>query len=521
MDILKFIREHAQLRAIFYHRIASYTLVLLICASAHADDTISHTFFSIPPHFQVGRPEVHTQFRNTRLLDSCWGIAFEIVPYTSKSDDACELARYFMPFGLTKLHVKEYKINVPASQTDTDPCKDVEARHFNIETDPATPRAFSSNITFSPFEQVTGIGIAWKQVLWHCVGGAPRIWFDLSFPIEFIRHSMRLDETILDTGGGAVDAIGLDHAKRVGNMREAFNQPSWRFGKIPPHCLHASGIADLSLRISWSSVFLNCCKSSSYIGIVVPTGTKINALHAKYVFTPIIGNNHHWAFIYGGEMDITLYESEKHRLVFLSTNGSSILANNFQVRSFDMFDKAWSRYMEVYNSQDQAEEALMLDSYRTGTSGINVFTKCVKVDPRYSVYLSAALKYEHECFRWQFGYQLFIRHAELITLNRWEDRIALKDVNGVGATNIARTIDKNFTDSKIASPLDFTDAIIGVGELNMDSATHPAIIENMLYGSLGYDGDHANIGIGGSYEFSRNNAVMNRWTIWAKAGILW
>ena len=513
-----------------HHSSQKIVYALLFFACVHVpyktqSATTSHTFFFVPPTATLA--VLHSFFDQERpgvLVDSWWpGGSIEAVGYVSHSVHACKLAQFFMPFGKTTLHVSEYKPSVPASTSDLQPNKDIEARHFNIETNPDVLEAFTSTLSLSPQHRARGVAFTFEQSLYKSrIGNKPRLWIELSFPIEEVTHRMNLKEEVTATGGGAVDALGLDNAPRVGSMTAAFQQSNWNFGKIDNRCHKAHGVADVTCTLNWSS-YTGRCFSTISLGFVAPTGTKIDTKQATFVFSPVVGNNHHWALTMGGRMLFDLWEHNDHIFKFYYDSQANIIVGNHQVRSFDITGKSWSRYMETYQSQQAAETAQDDNDFRSGTSGINLFTRCVEVDPRYDTSASTAIAYQYRWLMAEIGANVYTRHSEMINLNCWNDRIAFKDVNGDGASQLARTIGKNFPESAITSTNDYIDAIIGINDLDLESAAHPAIVSTTLYGGLGYEWKRCRVplifGIGGAYEFSSRNTTLNRWTFWGKISL--
>ena len=65
-----------------------------------------------------------------------------------------------------------------------------------------------------------------------------------------------------------------------------------------------------------------------------------------------------------------------------------------QIRSFDVEGRPWSRYIDVYQSMTQADEAAALGGEAgtfLSTPGINVFTRPVNVTPGLSTLLTVPL----------------------------------------------------------------------------------------------------------------------------------
>jgi hypothetical protein len=511
------------MKQIYKIKIVLLLLALASVPNLKADDTISHSFFSVRPQFRNFMYYIFFRPGWMSKREEPWGTAVQVIGYGSSSTNPESLARYFMPYNRQCLQVMEYKSTVPSSQNDTERVFKVEARHFNIQTQSLT-ETFQSKICFAPEQKVKGICIGFKQAFWWFENNNPRIWLDLIVPIEKVTNRMGLCETVENTGGGASPTLGLDNAPHVGNMIEAFKQSNWKYGKIDAnHDRSTSGVADVEIRINWSSKCNEWFRTVSYVGGLIPTGTYINAKQAAFVFNPVVGNNRHWALTYGSNIDVTCWDRDEHEIRFLWDVNSAIVVSNYQVRSFDLDDKQWSRYMEVYRTEADAQAAQADGSMSSGTSGINVFTKCLKVDPRYAASMTASLAYEHPNWHVIAGYNLYARHAEDLNLYNWTEHIALKAVTGQGATTLARNIGQNFVGSNITDPVDFTDALVGISNINLNSAAHPGIISHTLFSGARYDttlcGIPVFIGAGASYEFSSISAVMNRWTAWGTLGL--
>lgn len=520
-------------------------LIILAAVSATAalradtsDISISgHTFFSARPYFQSASPEREMFFRSNRLTareDGC-GTAFQIVPFGGKSTESCELARFFMPFGKTELIVAEGKeADTTFEQGDFDRTKNIEARHFNIETaSEIAGHGFRSTITFAPQQTCTGIGFDLRQVLIRCDDNNPFVWLEVAFPVEHIQNKMHLAE-VIDPQFAALHVppstgLGLDNSPRVPDMIAAFKQSNWKYGKIDNNwyrCHGKWGVADVETKLNWTDYHSDFCTLESYLGFVAPTGTKINRKHAAHVFSPVVGNNHHWGVLLGGHLRFNLCENEDHRLAVLFDIDGRYLCQNKQVRSFDLVGKPWSRYMEVYTPASEATDA----TEDSGTSGINVFTKCVTVKPYYSVTSNTVLAYSYCDILFELGYNFYARHQEKVLLHHgaWKENVALKALNGNGQTSLARTIQKNFSGSDLARNPDepevnFFTTAVKYNDLDLNSAAHPAVFSNIVFAGLGYQWHICSVpmfaGLGGSYEFTSINTALNKWMVWGKFGI--
>jgi hypothetical protein len=489
----------------------------------------NHTFFSFRSEFQTGMPVRVSFFRND-LLDECQGLggAMEAVVYGGQIDreGSAKIARFFLPGGCTGccLNVREFnpaQESNPVNTEDGSPIKDVEARHFNIRT---RRQNFASRLCFSPEHKRLGIGFAYKQTLTRRCDGTTQFWFELGFPVERIQNSIRLTEAIESTGGGARQEIGLDNSPRVGTMVQAFNQRNWLFGKIDSRKHVKWGVADVELKLGYNSITCEPCTLSSYLGVVIPTGTKVRN---KFVFEPVVGNNRHYGAILGNTIGFALWKKNCYNLYLYIDGVTRYLFRNHQIRSFDLIGKPWSRYMEVYRTPEDAAAAAATDNPNSGTSGINVFTRCVQVRPHLSANFNTGfvLSWQRDCASWvaEFGYNFFARQAEVVELdgNTSISTVALKGVNGAGTTTAARTIKNNFQQS-VFTFAERYQALTNC-DIDLESAAHPATISYTVYATLGYKWERECpffAAIGGSYEFSVAdiNTTADRWLIWGKVG---
>lgn len=508
---------------------------LVKAASEFDTDVTGHTFFTARPLFQSGSPEKEIFYHTDRLgkKDHRFNGDFQIVGFYSQSVKSKDLARYFFPFNQAALSVVETK-NFDVEQSNL-PRTSIEARNFNIVTNQDDANPFQSTICISPEQKVGGIGITYQQTLWRSHDHKPRIYFEASAPVQWVQNRVGLKETIINNGGGVETdlngqpTIGLDGAPHVDSMVAALSQSSWKYGKMDNKARHRWGVADVELKLGWNSHLTEHCHLSSYVGGVVPTGTRVHNKVAEHVFAPVVGNNHHWGAIFGSHADFHIWHHNDHIFKMEYDLSGRYLFQNHQVRSFDLVDKQWSRYIEMY-SNIQAAEAASLDdaplNSNAGTSGINILTSCVKVDPRFTYDVNSALVYNYKKLVIEIGYNFFAREAEHVKITEgsgsnaaaWQSA-AVKDITGTGFTNIARNIKNNFMGADI--PLaDYTP--LKKSDLDANSAAHPAMLSNILYGGIAVDFGHhvpTIIGIGGSYEFGRTNAVLHRWTTFGKIAL--
>lgn len=250
-----------------------------------------------------------------------------------------------------------------------------------------------------------------------------------------------------------------------------------------------------------------------------------------FLFEPIIGNGKHVGAMWGSSFGMTFYEDEARDRVLRAefAMNSEYLFSRHQVRSFDVKDKSWSRYMGVYTDVNQAEEANVLPNplgANFQTPGINVFTREVKVTPGFQHDFNGAVVYKSEKTYAEIGWNYFSRQDECVELEcGFPETIAFRALQGDGATSDIRDITgkPELESTTIAFP-NYQDAVIKEGDLDLESASSPAFVSHTLYATVGCTCeryDHPILAaVGGSYEWaSDTNAGLDRWALWGKLGV--
>jgi hypothetical protein len=523
----------------------------------------SQTFFTVTPEFQAGLPERTTLWRQDRLnarKDGRYG-TIQLVPFGGESTRTSDLAAYFSI---------DFKPVLNVNSDFTQEC-DIFAEQLNIYTQDlgTPPTTFQSQISFEPRRKVAGLGVSYRQGFARRDDGRG-FFFEMSFPIEKVKTSMHLGETVIDNGDGPIQsavlqpigtptpaevtqspvqsAVGLNGQPTapVGSVCAAFQQPAWAYGRIENGGSHnsKSGVGDIDLLIGYDIINTDTCFLASHLGVLAPTGNRPNGI---LMFEPIVGYNKHTTLRMGNQFSIECWthKTKERSLTFAFQSEFFFHLDNTQTRSFDVLYKPWSRYMQVYTSPEQALEAYLTGNKYLHTPGINVFTQDVKVNAGTSRTYQSAFIYNNEGFQGEFGYSFCTRPAECVDLQcAFPSGIAFKSLNTAGAINNAQFIGNSqfigFTDGinnatfecldvtpetlgTAYSPFDYyDDNTITSDDLDMNSAAHPAFETYVIYASMGNRWDDREyplfIGGGGSYEFSKDNSAMTRWLLWAKAG---
>ena len=489
----------------------------------------SRSFLAVRPNFQSESPEMISGFRSHRLHEGERHAAVEAVLFGSHSTDEENLARYFFPSCKTELIVDE-RISLDSPPQP----QDLLAAHFNIFTLNGT---FRSKISIRPQTSAIGAGFYARKAFCMNEEKGRGFFTSISFPIVRVKNDLQLQEDIINDGGGVNLNADIDNV--AANMTEALNQGQWQFGKISNFAMKKTGVGDIEWKLGYEWIQQEPFHLESYLGILVPTGNKFDG---EYLFQPIVGHGRHWGIMVGNAIGVQVWQDEMNdrslRVEYASN--TRYLFRNTQCRSIDLFCKPWSRYIEVYQSQDQAMVAESLPDSTQGqnfaTPGINVLTIPVKVRPGFAYNMTTAAVFDSKNWKLEGGYNLYARQSECLKLAcPWQEGPAIKHHLGDGSTNPVRDITGNYRLENITvngtpgqgNRLDLGDYklnLIKESDLDLNSAASPCIISHTIYAALGYtmkDRDKPIFGnIGGSYEFSNsNNAVVERWTIWGKIGL--
>lgn len=529
--------------AIIFQCLAINIAVFGSCNTKHDQCTPSgKPYLWTQPQFQSASPELISAFYQqiTTAHETDKANVFQAVLFGGHSTHNDNLTRYFTPFCKTIINVE----NVVGQNLDTD----LLAQHFNI----VTTEPFSSTVSFKLNQSTVALGLQYRRHFNFCSEQDRNWFFSISSPLTRIKNNIQIIEKITHNGGSPDKAAS---PSAVTSMADAFKQPAWKFGRIesstwscapcPQIKTHFADI-ETKLGIEWAN---NAdYHLETYTGVLIPAGNKPKGVH---VFETIVGNGGHPGIMLGGVGNGILWRNEHHdHTVKLECALHSLyLFKARHVRSLDLKNKPFSRYMELYADKQQASEAASLaaraDTLPAGspeaqelyaratalaTPGINILTLPIHSTPGFQFNTTTALHFTnaHGCHI-EAGYNFFAQQAEHISLVcPWQSGPAIKSIEGAGKTNPARDITGNIFLNSIdgtKNSLDnYDNNMLTQKDLDLASASQPAGIAHTFYGSFGYQCERRSCplmaNLGGSYEFANaSSALINRWTLWAKMGI--
>lgn len=477
----------------------------------------SRSYLAVKPYFLSASPERVAAFRDERAnaRENGKGIALQVVLFGARSTDPEALARYFSPNCSPCFIVNE-------ELSESNITNELFAEHFNIYT---VDGDFKSKVSFNPRQTTIGAGFEFRQGFWRNPDKQRGFFYDIATAIVRVKNNMELCEKVINDGGGA-DEEADDVV--VANMTQAFRQSDWCFGKICG-AQTKTGLSDIEFKVGYEWLQHRPYHLETYLGVIIPTG---NTPKGIYLFEPIVGNGHHFGVTFGSGIGFQIWsEEEKDRHLRVEYNvHTEYLFNRKQKRGIDLQGKPWSRYMEVYIDQEQAQEAADLGGtlgMNLATPGINVFTRDVKVTPGIAHIHNTAFVLNWKSFQGEAGYNYFARSADCVKLAcKFPTTIALKAEQGLGQQNPVRDITNNplLNAAALAQPLaDYAANVVQEDQLDLNSAAQPDMNTNALYVALGNRWDNWRypffINFGGSYEWTQNsNGALDRWVAWGKFG---
>lgn len=490
----------------------SLSILALLSASALSAMDVSRSFFSVRPvQVPMARQNLLTdQARNQGRVLGMKNL--QISAFGGASTDADGLARYFM-MGKKELIVNN---NIATAEADLEIVfqKDIQATNFNIDVADAN-EDFESTIKMNPKQTFYGASLSFRMPFRN------RFWFAAEAPLVHVKNDLRLTEipgvAIVDPAND-IGVAGIQGDLTVANMIEGFKNPSMKYGRIDGehNDMKATRIADLTLKIGYEPAMFNRndMYMSPYLGVILPTGNKAQA---KHMFEAIVGNGGHFGLMTGTHGEFALCNMKSGKLWASYRIESQYLFQNTQKRTMDLkYNGPWSRYLNMFD-----DEAARADTtVNSRNYGTNIMTQDVQVTPGYFGNIDMSLNYI--CDKWNatLGYTVHARQGEEVKLkNGWAGTAMIASQNNDNYINPFATIADGLVDLDIlAAPF----VTIKETDIDFNSAAHPGGVSHSIYASVGAmcpKHETRIFELGGSYEFAKDNASMDRVCAWIKGQI--
>ena len=422
----------------------------------------------------------------------------QVSVFGGQSTNIDDLRRFFLFKNKSSLQMNE------APTSDTSAMQDIIGYNFNIYTVNGTQ---SSIITMNPKQTFAGGCISARHAF------KEKWWGAIEIPFLSITNDLGLTEAVEVYGGGLNTELGFDgQPVTATTMLQAFHQPGMLYGKIDgPQTKR--GLGDIQLLVGYD--FID--KSSNYLalntGLIVPTSNKPNG---EYFWGPVLGNNKHTGIVLGAYGHAHVYHKNDCYLWFTWSTKNIYLVPNTQKRSFDLTRGPWTRYLAMYrNEQDRISTIHTLGTQGIKTFGINLMTQDVHVSPGFSNFSLTSFSLIKGGFNATLGLTTFIRESENVRfVNQWVLGPEVASFTTDNDTNVLRDIGSLSSSGDLAGPNQ-----IQYEDIDLTSGTATNLFVNSVYGTLGYyhNANHAQLyELGGSYEMSKENNALHRYTIWGK-----
>ncbi len=391
---------------------------------------------------------------------------------------------------------------------DNDLAPDINAAWLNLSSSSA--QGFISHLKISPERKVSAFNNQFYFDLSRCGAG---FWADITFAFVHVRHDLHVCEDVevpADTS--------LFH-----DATQALNNPAWNAGRfctedpcaggLCSNSMTTNNIDDVQFRLGWQMPYCDSGQWGVYMIGTLGTGKKCNALEC--LFAPVIGTRSNSVGV-GINGDTVLWESPIQDADFLFMIDCNYrYAFEFDAcRSFDTCANGpLSRYMLVALESNPAQSL----------PAINFFTKSVNVQPRSTVQLWTALRYDYCEAGLEGGYNLWWRQREKISGCLFDrEPIGIFDISGENKTSaslaqISQGIGQAISDEQFTPiPIDGFDHASGAA---------PSALTHQLYIGLSWKGNACLpfiMGMGGAVEFGGKHndakcAAVENWMLFFKA----
>lgn len=427
--------------------------------------------------------------------------------FYGESTNHADLNKYFLFDNKTELVVKE---NIPTTAV-AELSQDLFSQDFNLQTFAGN---YHSILKFKPKQTSLGFVISARYPFHE------RYWVSIDLPFLHLNQNLNLEEIRISDESTAYGTRNFKESNGNAtretltpqvNMYEAFRQPGLEYGRIDG-AQKKDGLADIKIHVGRNAYNREDLFVSQYVGIIIPTG---NRRTAKYMWEPIVGNGHHVGVDWGNTTHICMHEASLCNWWITNALTGQYLFENTQKRSLDLFNGPWTRYLAMYKDASAR-------SANTLTFGINSMTQDVKINPGVAFHMATQLSLVGENWNINFGIINRFRQAEEIELaEQWKLGPMIANIAPVaGAVVPSRKMGRAFNSTAmIAGGGTPADLFIQESDINLLSAAHTNVFANTLHASVAYfnDGQYSqNYEIGGSYDVSRQNTGIERWSLFGK-----
>jgi len=417
----------------------------------------------------------------------------QFIPFYQRSMSLNNSKKYFLINKKTELLVAGDN-NIAAL-----PVRDVRAEWLGINNG-----EFQGNLTINPRQEQFGFVLEYSQDLkkWLDVMFIRDMYISVIAPFCSVSNNLHLRQFNVANQGTQFPR----------NIIEAFNQPSWEFGKINPRSKRRTNLAELKILLGTSYESRNYLQVNYNSVLVIPIADKE---HPQYLFDPVVGNNHHMGIGAALNIQAPLNRDTTHvAFCFFLDLESTILIRNKQFRTFDLRDKPWSRFL-LMNEETGYEP-------RTNVPGVNLMTYKAVIKPFNVVDFAMGWRTKTRNAEFEAGWGIWGHGYERIDHLKNFDKVFGIAGSEPGTTASRSTISfqadndiNNTTGKTVFVPITPFD-------LDLTSGANPGALNFRVFMSAGYINIQRNhdtiFGAGWSIDLPYKNSTVQVWKAWLKLG---
>jgi len=427
----------------------------------------------------------------------------QAIPFFQNSMSLDKNIRYFLINGKTALLVAGD--NTPSRET-----RDIRAEWVNLPSD------FTGILSINPKQKQRGCLLEYHQDFrMFDVRFLRDMYIMILLPISMVKNRINLTQTNVMNEGTTFPR----------NIIEAFNQPSWNFSRIDNCQKKKVGVAELTIKLGTCYMSEDFFQLNYYAVLAIPTGNKQDG---KTMFEPVNGNNHHLGI--GGGVNLQVpFNRDTTTFAFCGFIDleSVILIRNKQFRTYDLFDKPWSRFllMNVVGATPN-----------TNQPGVNYMTQRITAKPFNVVDFALGWRFHTPSMEAEIGYGIWGHPNERTNLNQPAPVHIFGQVGptstvpvvtdqpiafGIAGSAPGKTASKSTIAFQAPDDLEFVP--IQTSDLDPQSGESFGGFNQRAFGSIGWINKGETIdsilGAGWSVDVPFHNSFLQLWKIWIKLAV--
>lgn len=376
-----------------------------------------------------------------------------------------------------------------------------------------TPNALAGVLNFAPKQTVYGLRLDYFQSFDKWVDG---LFLHVILPFEHMTNDINMTiPTDTEASEDSVKLKALFTGKTIARTDTKNDHTALKYAKMNNNS--ETGLGDIEARIGWNFLDGKKYHAGVHAAVVFPTGNEANE---EFLWAAQTGESK-WGIAAGADASALLWEKDEQSLTLLGCLQYKYLFEGDEKRNIGLKELRYTADGTARNLVLNPIASLYYQVGEVGVAGLqplaNVSTLDVDVKPGSQIDGTVSLAYTNGGFTLDFGYNLFWKEAESVTLSStWDDAkygVARKVYDATAAFGAAGadTLAENTT------------GLITKADLDFDGAATPAIIKHKVFTGVGYVAKTweypVMAGAGIAYELpSSNRNTTEGYSFWVKLG---